>query len=179
MTSPASRTLLAYFSRAGENYYYGDRRDLEVGNTEVLAGLIADRVVCDVYRIEAAQSYSDDYDDTVARNSQEQDDDARPAIANPLLDVAGYDTIILASPIWNVRPPMILTTFVEALDLGGKTLLPVTTHAMSGLGRALEVYAAAAPTAVIGDGLAVQGETVADAAPDVERWIASTGLAGA
>ena len=33
----ASRILLAYFSRAGENYYYGGRRDLEVGNTEVLA----------------------------------------------------------------------------------------------------------------------------------------------
>jgi hypothetical protein len=29
--------LLAYFSRPGENYYYGGRRDLEVGNTEVLA----------------------------------------------------------------------------------------------------------------------------------------------
>ena len=33
----APRTLLAYFSRAGENYYYGGRRDLEVGNTELLA----------------------------------------------------------------------------------------------------------------------------------------------
>jgi hypothetical protein len=31
----ANRILLAYFSRAGENYYNGDRIDLEVGNTEV------------------------------------------------------------------------------------------------------------------------------------------------
>lgn len=31
------RVLLAYFSRAGENYYFGDRINLEVGNTEVLA----------------------------------------------------------------------------------------------------------------------------------------------
>jgi hypothetical protein len=36
-----ARVLLVYFSRAGENYYYGGRRDLEVGNTEVLAGIIA------------------------------------------------------------------------------------------------------------------------------------------
>jgi flavodoxin len=46
--------LLAYFSHAGENYHYGGRRNLEVGNTEVLAGLIRDSIACDVHRIEAA-----------------------------------------------------------------------------------------------------------------------------
>ncbi|NQX28951.1 hypothetical protein HQQ81_16505 [Microbacteriaceae bacterium VKM Ac-2854] len=170
------RVLLAYFSRAGENYYYGDRRTLDVGNTEVLAGMIADRVDCDVYRIEAVEAYSDSYDDTVARNVREQNEDARPAIAEALPDIAGYDTVIVASPIWNVRPPMILSTFVEALDLDGMTLLPVTTHAMSGLGRAVEVYTEAAPGANIATGLAVQGETVTDAGPDVDDWIASVGL---
>ncbi len=29
--------LLAYFSRAGENYYNGGRRNLDVGNTDVFA----------------------------------------------------------------------------------------------------------------------------------------------
>ena len=57
------RILLAYFSRAGENYYNGGRRDLKVGNIEVLAGMIADRLRCDVHKIEAAKPYSDDYDE--------------------------------------------------------------------------------------------------------------------
>jgi flavodoxin len=52
--------LLAYFSRPGENYYYGDRIDLEVGNTEVLAGIIADRIDCDVHRIEPVELYPHD-----------------------------------------------------------------------------------------------------------------------
>jgi hypothetical protein len=30
-TTTANRILLAYFSRPGENYYYGGRRNLEVG----------------------------------------------------------------------------------------------------------------------------------------------------
>ena len=30
------RVLLAYFSRAGENYYNGGRRTLQVGNTQVV-----------------------------------------------------------------------------------------------------------------------------------------------
>ena len=49
----SKRILLAYFSRPGENYWYGGRRDLRVGNTEVLAGMIAGRLSCDVHRIRA------------------------------------------------------------------------------------------------------------------------------
>jgi hypothetical protein len=40
-TPTGSKVLLAYFSRAGENYYYGGRTHLEAGNTEVLAGMIS------------------------------------------------------------------------------------------------------------------------------------------
>ena len=50
--------LLVYFSRPGENYYCGGRRDLEVGNTEVLARMISELIDGDVYRIEAADPYS-------------------------------------------------------------------------------------------------------------------------
>lgn len=78
------RILLAYFSRAGENYYYGGRRNLEVGNTEVLAGMICASLACDVHRIEAVDRYPANYEQTVERNVREQDADARPAIANPL-----------------------------------------------------------------------------------------------
>ena len=69
--------LLAYFSRAGENYYYGGRTNLDVGNTEVLARMISALVPCDVHRIEAAEPYPDGYDATVARNVREQNEDAR------------------------------------------------------------------------------------------------------
>lgn len=56
-TSPnqkGSRILLAYFSRAGENYYYGGRTNLDAGNTEILAGMISALIPCDTHRIEAA-----------------------------------------------------------------------------------------------------------------------------
>jgi hypothetical protein len=76
-------SLLAYFSRPGENYYYGGRRNLRTGNTEVLADMISELIECDVHRIEPADPYSDDYDETVARNVREQNADARPAIVDP------------------------------------------------------------------------------------------------
>lgn len=98
-TTPANRTLLVYFSRAGENYSYGGRVDLEVGNTKVVAGMIAELVDVDEYEIIAADPYPDQYEATVQRNVQEERDDARPAIDNPVPDLAGYDTILLGSPV--------------------------------------------------------------------------------
>ena len=174
---PASgRVLLAYFSRAGENYYYGGRTNLDIGNTEVLAGMISRLIDCDVHRIEAADPYPDGYDATVARNVREQDADARPAMAAPLPSIDQYDTVLLASGIWNVRAPMIMTTFAESYDFTGKTIHPVTTHAMSGLGTTERDYARSCPGATIGEGLAVRGEEVRDAGPAVESWLRRTGL---
>ncbi len=141
--------LLAYFSRAGENYFNGGRRYLDVGNTQVVAEMIQASIRVDTWRIEAADPYSDSYDDTVARNVREQDADARPAIADPLPAVDAYDTVLLGSGIWNVRPPMIMSTFLESVDLSGKRLVPFVTYAVSGLGRTIDVYTALAPGATV------------------------------
>ncbi len=167
------RVLLAYFSRAGENYYYGGRTDLDIGNTEVL---IATLISCDVHRIAAAAPYPDGYDATVARNVREQNTDDRPAMAAPLPSFAEYDTVLLASGIWNVRAPMIMTTFAEHYDFTGKTIHPITTYAMSGLGTTERDYARSCPGASIGEGLAVRGEEVRGAGPDIESWLRHTGL---
>lgn len=165
------RVLLAYFSRAGENYYYGGRTNLEVGNTEVLAGMISALVPCDVHRIQAAEPYPDSYDATVARNVREQNQNGRPAISNKLPTIAQYDTVILASGIWNLRAPMIMTTFTENYDFNGKTIHPVTTHAMSGLGNTVRDYGRSCPGATIGEGLAVKGEEVRDAGTAIQSWL--------
>ena len=165
------RILIAYYSRAGETYHYGGRRNLEVGNTEVLAGMIRQLLACDVYRIEAADPYSDSYDATVERNVREQNANARPAIANPLRSISDYDTVLVGSPIWNNRAPMIMSTFVESFDFSGKTVYPFVTYAVSGLGSTERDYAASALGAMIGEGLAVRGEEVRSAQSQTEQWL--------
>ncbi len=175
-SAPGSRALLAYFSRAGENYYYGGRTNLEVGNTQVLADMIASMVTVDVYRIEAAEPYPTSYEATVQRNLREQNNEARPAIAGPLPIVESYDTVLLGSPIWNVQPPMIMRTFAESVDLSGKTIFPFVTYAVSGLGNTIDDYTRLCPQSTIGEGLAVRGEEVRDARADVQAWIQNIGL---
>ena len=175
-TTTANRVLLAYFSRPGENYYYGGRRDLEVGNTEVLARMIAELIECDVYRIEASDPYPDGYDATVARNVAEQNGNTRPEIADPLASIDGYQQVLLGSPIWNVRPPMIMSTFAESHDFTGKTVHPFVTYAVSGLGSTERDYTASCAGARISPGLAVQGEEVAQHRDDVQTWLREAGL---
>ncbi|WP_308124231.1 flavodoxin [Mycolicibacterium xanthum] len=163
--------LLAYFSRAGENYHYGGRIDLEIGNTQVLADMIASEVAVDVYPIEAAEPYPRDYEATVERNKREQDTEARPAIAGALPAVEQYDTVLLGSPIWNVRTPMVMRTFVEGVDLRGKMIHPFVTYAVSGIGATVEDYTRLCPGATIGDSLAIRGEEVNAGAADVTAWL--------
>ena len=66
---------------------------------------------------------------------------------------------------------MIMRTFADSLDFTGKTVLPVVTYAVSGLGNAPEDYVVACPGATIGDGLAVRGEEVNQASAAVSSWL--------
>jgi hypothetical protein len=124
-----------------------------------------------VHGIRAANAYPHDYEATVSRNVREQNADARPRIANPLRSIDDYDVILLGSPIWNVRPPMIMSTFAESFDFGGKTIHPFVTYAVSELGATMETYSALFTGAKISTGLAVLGETVRQADPQVRAWL--------
>ena len=52
--------LIAFYSRAGENYFGGTYRRISVGNTESAAKMLADLTGGKLYRIEQARPYSED-----------------------------------------------------------------------------------------------------------------------
>lgn len=172
----SAKTLLVYFSRPGENYWEGGRRDLDVGNTKRLAQMVAELIDCDEFEILAADPYPEAYEPTVDRNEREQDQDARPAIAGELPDVSGYDTMVLGGPVWNMRAPMIMDTFLEGVDLAGKQILPFVTYAVSGMSGVDQDHRAALPGSDVADGLAVRGEDVDSARADIETWLRANGL---
>jgi flavodoxin len=173
---PRGEVLLVFFSRAGENYFNGGRKDLTVGNTEVVAGMVRDALRCDVFQIKAVDPYRHSYDATVQRNVREQDEDARPKIANLPASLGGYRTILVGSPVWNVRAPRIMLTFAERYDFTGKTIYPFTTYAMSGLGSVVDEYRTAFRGAKLGEALAVRGEEADGSRPQVDRWLRRIGL---
>lgn len=173
----ASKILVAYYSRADENYANGGTEWLEVGHTKVMAGYIAEALGADQYEIVPVEAYPEGYDDCCDVAMEEQRNDARPAIANPLPDVSGYELVLIGCPIWWGDEPRIIRTFVEGLDLSGKTIVPFTTHGGSGLGGVPANLQAAIPDARFLDGYAVAGTAVDGAHDEVVDWAKGLALA--
>ncbi len=116
--------LVAYFSRTG--------------NTESLAEYAADILNADLYAIKPQIPYANEdlnYNDPFSRSVKEQNDTAaRPAISGQVENMAQYDTVILAYPIWLGQAPRIIATFLERYDFSGKTIVPFCTSGSSGIG---------------------------------------------
>ena len=53
-----ARTLIAYFSRADENYFGGAMRYVKVGNTEIVCNLMKELIDADSFRITRTASGS-------------------------------------------------------------------------------------------------------------------------
>ena len=157
-SAAGARILVAYFSRTG--------------NTRPLAEYAAELLHADLYEITAAEPYSDadiNYNDPNSRTTHEQNDPSvRPAIDGAVEDMAQYDAVVLAYPIWWGQAPRILSTFVESYDFSGKTIVPFCTSGSSGIGRSAEDLKALCPdTASWVDGR----RFAAGAFADLESWL--------
>ena len=131
-----AKTLIAFFSRRGENWVDGSVRFLPKGNNEVIVEKIkAQLPEADVFRIDTVKKYSDDYMVCIEEAKQELRAKARPELTATVENMDQYDTIILGYPNWWGVPPMILRTFCEAYPtLKDKTIIPFGTHGGSGVG---------------------------------------------
>ena len=56
-----AKTLIAFFSRADENYFSGAMRYVKVGNTEIVAGITKELIPADTFKIEMKNPYSPVY----------------------------------------------------------------------------------------------------------------------
>ena len=56
-----AKTLIAYFSRADENYFGGAMRYVKVGNTEIVVNGMKELIDADTFKIEMKNPYSPVY----------------------------------------------------------------------------------------------------------------------
>jgi len=71
---------------------------------------------------------------------------------------------------------MVVRTFLDAVDLSGKTVVPFTTHGGSGLGSVPSNLQARIASAVFLDGKAVAGTAVDGARDEVVQWVQGLSL---
>lgn len=165
------KTLVAFFSRAGENYAVGH---IEKGNTHILAEMIAAETDGDLFHIEPVTPYPDDYTECTEVAKQELNVKARPAIKGDTA-VEDYDIIFIGYPNWWGDMPMPVYTFIEKHSWQGKTVIPFCTHEGSGLSGTENKLKAACQGATVLKGLAVRGATAqnaqAQAKESVNNWL--------
>jgi len=189
-THTAPRILVAYLSRAGENYNVGTPKEgsasasyagyIEKGNTAILAEVIAESTGGDLFTITTVTPYPDDYASMLRVAQEEIDTDARPELAFVVENMDDYDMIFIGYPIWHGRMPQAIYTFLESYDLTGKTVIPFNTHEGSGQSGTQRVIENALPGSTVLQGLAVQGKTAQEDAERtqtlVDQWLEGLGL---
>lgn len=176
-TEISTDILVVYFSRTGEQYGVGV---IDKGNTAIVADMIIEQTGADAFEILPQEDYYPyTYDKLTDVAKKELNDKARPAYAGEVPDLSQYSTIFIGAPVWWGDWPMILYTFFEENEqaLAGKTLLPFSTHAGSGLSGFDKKLSGACPDSTVGKGLAIAG-TDAQNNPEKVRKSVNDWLSG-
>ena len=166
-----SKSLVLFFSRAGNNYTNDGIKNLEIGNTEVISNFIKEFIDADLFKMEPVNQYPDDYMECTEVAQKELNDGARPELKEYIEDISEYDVIYIGFPNWWSTMPMPVWTQLEKLDFNGKTIKPFVTHEGSGFGRSLNDLKKLCPGANIEDGLSIQGSFVSSSKEKVMHWV--------
>ncbi|WP_297825906.1 flavodoxin [uncultured Methanobrevibacter sp.] len=119
-----SNVLVTYFSASGV--------------TKGVAEKIADENDYDIFEIVPTEIYTSedlDYTNKDSRSTIEMNDkEFRPPIVESC-DVSSYDTVVIGFPVWWYTAPTIINTFIESVDLSGKTIKVFCTSGGSGVDK--------------------------------------------
>ncbi len=163
--------LVIYFSRSGENYFGGELKNIEKGNTEVIAEYIQELTGADLFKVETVIDYPQDYMECIDVAKKEQQVAARPKIKETLESIDAYETIYIGFPNWWGTLPMAMFTQLEQLDFTGKAVKPFVTHEGSGFGSAIKDLKKYCKGGEIKQGLSIPGANVYDAKDTVRAWV--------
>lgn len=166
-----AKKLIAFYSRADENYVNGLIKTLEVGNTEIAAGIIKELTGADLFKLEQVQPYAKNYNECIEQARADQSRNARPELKYYPENFNDYDVIYLGYPNYWSTMPMAVFTFLEHFDFSGKIIKPFCTHEGSGMGSSVSDIKKLCPGATVEKGLALRGGSVKQSQKEIEKWI--------
>lgn len=161
-TGTGSKVLIAYFSWGG--------------NTKGIAEEIQSQTGADLFEIELVNPYSTNYNTVLDEAQRDQNEQARPELANHVENMDGYDTIILGYPNWWASIPMPIASFLEEYNFSGKTIIPFCSHGGGRFGQSLTAIAKLVPDAIMGEGLSVHYSGGSSLSSDVKEWLNANGI---
>lgn len=163
--------MIVYYSRTGENYWNGSIKNLEKGNTETVAEMVADMTGGDLFEVETVKTYPEDYYQCIDEAKAELQRGDRPEVRAYADDLEDYDTIYVGYPNWWGTMPMVMFTFLEHYDLSGKRIIPFCTNEGSGMGGSERDLKKICKGAKVEKGLSIHGAEAAQSRSKVEAWV--------
>jgi flavodoxin len=163
--APGSGSILvAYFTRTG--------------NTRVIARQIRRARSADIFEIQPAEPYPEDYEETVAQATRERESGFEPPLSQLVPNVDRYQTVFLGFPIWGMSAPSVIRSFLSRHDLSGKTVVPFITHGGYGLGQSLGVVRQHAPRARLLDAFSMEADQERRTVEQVTGWLGGVQIPG-
>ena len=164
------KSLIIYFSRADENYFGGEMKYINKGNTEVVAEYIQELTHADMFKVEPLIPYSSNYMKCI-EEAKDRTREHKAPIKESVSDISNYEIIYVGSPIYWGGMPEELFTALKKLDFSGKIIRPFTTHEGSGLSGVPRQLKEICVGAEVLDGLAIVGSDVNNSKEKIEKWI--------
>ena len=169
----AGKTLVVFFSHAGDNYAVGN---IEVGNTKIVANYITEFTGAEQFEIVTHKYDGMGYNQLIKLAQEETKNGELPEYEGDI-DLAGFDTVFIGGPVWWGTYPQVMFTFFKKHnnDLKGKTVIPFTTHEGSGLANCVDDVKTAFPGANVLNGFSIYGHEVRTEKVKVEKWLNGLG----
>ena len=168
--------IIAFYSRAGENYVSGEIKTLTVGNTEAAAYALQRMINADLFKIEPHIPYSQDYSECLNQAKTDQLRKARPELVCCPPNFERYDILYLGFPNYCGTMPMPVFSFLEQCHFCGKVIRVFCTHEGDGFGHSIEDIKRIYPDAVIEAGPAIRGVSISQVQTEMKHWIQSMNL---
>ena len=167
------KTLVVFFSHAGDNYSVGD---IKVGNTKIVADYITELTGADQFEIVTHKYDGMAYRPLCDLAKEEQQNNELPPFEGDIDNIDAYDTVFIGGPVWWGTYPQVMFTFFKKYDLNGKTIIPFTTHEGSGLGNCVKDVKKAYPKANVTGEFSMYGHDVREGKGRVEKWLKKIGF---
>ena len=115
--------------------------------------------------------YSFSYNTAIKELRQEIDREYCPPLIEGLESVDDVEVIFIGSPNWirTFAPPVL--SFLRAVDLKGKTIIPFCTHGGGGFGQMIESYKKECKDSIIKEGIALKGDYSFDELNDLLKRV--------
>ena len=145
------------------------------GNTKLFSNYIKEIINIDSYKIEPVNPYPTESKSMNYRAKKEWEENIRPEIKSPLINITKYKKILLGYPLWNSHIPSIVSAQLLKLNFLGKTIYPFNTHGGSGIGNSIGDIRLYSIGAIVKRGLDIKGSMIRNNKDDsikiIKQWL--------